>query len=435
MQYRYPQPKNEDAFEEFCLILLREHWSLPTLDRYGHRGERQDGVDLIDTGGGTPLRGVQCKHHEASKTLPPRELEIEVEKAKGFPQKLDEFSILTTAKKSTHAQRKGREINREHAAKGLFTLRLLTWDDIERIVNECPTGQEFLGVQSPRVLRQLLRAEIHPIHQAVRSQGDEIHGAELDEVKKHVEAGQVQLALLLLAKLRNKAWDPMSPRHRYRWCTLFADAEFRLGNELRAAQLLIEAKAHQPDDDDAASNEVVAYELLGNRAKAHELAVAGVAARPHSASLYACALRTATSREVFVKFFDNRPEHLKDHPELWVAAATRDDMASSESAEETARRAVSLAPDDARSWFALAEVLLRSEFRRVDPEGAPTGDAPVLETADPGSAVRKSDQQKRDLRARTYRDLRGDGASLLCRHLSGIRRRDRRSKRSGRGRS
>src|SRR5690606_25922355 len=73
-RYRYPQPANEDAFEEFCLALLREVRSLPSLDRYGHRGEEQHGVDLLDLSGKTPLLGVQCKHHDPTKTLPPAEL-------------------------------------------------------------------------------------------------------------------------------------------------------------------------------------------------------------------------------------------------------------------------------------------------------------------------------------------------------------------------
>jgi hypothetical protein len=119
MQYRYPrQPKNEDSFEEFCLVLLREHWSLPTLERYGHRGERQYGVDLLDTGGSGPLRAVQCKHHDANKTLPPKELEAEVEKARGFPEKISEFFVLTTAKKSAQTQRKVRTLNKERPLAG-----------------------------------------------------------------------------------------------------------------------------------------------------------------------------------------------------------------------------------------------------------------------------------------------------------------------------
>jgi hypothetical protein len=52
-KFRYPQPPNEDAFEEFCLVLLKE--TRPRLERYGHRGERQHGVDLLDMSGDAVL--------------------------------------------------------------------------------------------------------------------------------------------------------------------------------------------------------------------------------------------------------------------------------------------------------------------------------------------------------------------------------------------
>jgi tetratricopeptide (TPR) repeat protein len=378
MQYRYNrQPKNEDAFEEFCLVLVRDHWSLPTLERYGHRGERQHGVDLLDTGGASPLRAVQCKHHDPNKTLPPKELEAEVEKARSFPEKIGEYLVLTTAKKSVQAQRIVRAINTDHAAKGLFVVQLMTWDDIERIIDNSPAAQEFLGVQAPQAMRALLRTELQPVHDVIRSQGDDVHGAELDEVKKHLD-GEVQLAVLLLGRLRKKSWDRMSARHRSRWCTLLADTELRQGDQQKAAQLLIEAKSYQPDDDGTVSNEIMAYELLGNRPRAFELAVTAIAARPHSGSIYATGIRTAPSFSEFSRLFDNRPDHLREHPEVWVAAATRDDLeASVAKTEATARRAIDLAPDDARGWFALGGLLLRTEFAKIDPEGIPTGDAPT----------------------------------------------------------
>src|SRR5688572_1260215 len=80
MSFRYPQPSNEDDFELFGLRFLRELWQCPALHQYGKRGERQDGIDLIDEGGGAPLRAVQCKHHEPDMTIPPREIEAEVGK-------------------------------------------------------------------------------------------------------------------------------------------------------------------------------------------------------------------------------------------------------------------------------------------------------------------------------------------------------------------
>jgi tetratricopeptide (TPR) repeat protein len=378
MPNRYRQPGNEDAFEEFCLVLLREHWSLPTLDRYGHRGERQDGVDLFDTGGRPPIRGVQCKHHEPTKTLPPKELEVEVEKAKKFPEKLEELYVLTTAKKSTQAQLRVQHINKQHAVDGLFTVRLLTWDDIERLTDDCPSGQEALGVQAPQALRRILGAALQPIQEAVRVQGSDLHGAELDEVKKHLDDGQLQMATLLLRRLRTRSWDQISARNRHRWCTLHADLELRQGNAGQAAQYLLEAKGFQPEDDVALANEIAAYEMLGNRVKAFGLAIAAVEAKPYSATIYAAALRTAPSIEEFKRLMEQRPEHLKDDPEVWVSAATREDLPIPPAeAEAAARRATALAPEDGRGWSALAGVLMRSEFERVDPEGTPDGTAPV----------------------------------------------------------
>ncbi|HET6281689.1 MAG TPA: hypothetical protein VFH73_12005, partial [Polyangia bacterium] len=250
----------------------------------------------------------------------------EVEKARTFPERLGEFAILTTAKKSTQAQQRVRQINKEHAAKGLFIVRLFTWDDIERILDECPGGQECLGVQSPRALRRLLRAEVQPLHDGLRTQSDDLHGAELDEVKKQIGDGNLQLGALLLGRIRAKAWDRLSPRNRYRFCTFSADVEMRQGNEPRAAQLLLEAKTYQPNDDNAASNEIVAYELLGNLAKAFETASSSMSAHPHSAPIYAGALRTASSHSEFNRLFETRPDHFRDDPEIWLAAAGRQDI-------------------------------------------------------------------------------------------------------------
>lgn len=41
---RYHQPADESSFEEFCLVLLRDHWKMPGLARFGHRGEEQQAI-------------------------------------------------------------------------------------------------------------------------------------------------------------------------------------------------------------------------------------------------------------------------------------------------------------------------------------------------------------------------------------------------------
>ncbi len=136
MAFRFPQPGNEDDFELFCLRFLRELWKCPTLQQYGKRGERQYGIDLIDEAASTPFRAVQCKHHEADKTIPPAEIEAEVVKAIGSGHPLEEYYILTTGRKSTQAQNAIIRINREHAADRRFKVFVWTWADIETHLSE-----------------------------------------------------------------------------------------------------------------------------------------------------------------------------------------------------------------------------------------------------------------------------------------------------------
>ena len=150
---RHPQPPNEDAFEEFCLVLLRRHWNCPSLERIGHRGERQHGVDLVDLSGCDPLRAAQCKHHAADKTLPPLEFRAEVEKAKGFRPALGHYAVLTTAKKSADTQKEVILVNKEQREQGLFQVELLTWEGIERLLDEYPDIQDRLVTMPANVVK------------------------------------------------------------------------------------------------------------------------------------------------------------------------------------------------------------------------------------------------------------------------------------------
>jgi hypothetical protein len=81
---------------------------------FGKRGERQFGIDILDLGGQIPLFAAQCNLKEGHKNLTPSAIEEEVNKAKEFTLPIGKYGMLTTAKISTHAQRKVREINEAH---------------------------------------------------------------------------------------------------------------------------------------------------------------------------------------------------------------------------------------------------------------------------------------------------------------------------------
>src|SRR5260370_419076 len=91
-----PIPINSRDFELLCIEVLRRFWVLPSLVLYAKSGEEQNGVDIIDLGGGAPLHAAQCKLKEPDKSLAPGEIQAEVDKAKTFELTIGKYAILTT---------------------------------------------------------------------------------------------------------------------------------------------------------------------------------------------------------------------------------------------------------------------------------------------------------------------------------------------------
>jgi hypothetical protein len=221
---RYPQPPNEDAFEEFSLALLRRHWNAASLERYGHRGETQYGVDLLDLGGKAPFRAAQCKHHAPEKTLPPSELKEEVEKARKFCPPLGYYLVLTTAKKSADTQDELLRLNKEQHELGLFQVELMTWEAIERLVDQYPDIQGCLapavGVMFQAATDAALQRIVAGVVQALPVQASptapDERDRDIDEAKAYLERSEFQSARLLLNRLRERDWDSLTARQRFR---------------------------------------------------------------------------------------------------------------------------------------------------------------------------------------------------------------------------
>jgi len=139
VRLNYPPPANEQDFEELCLQLLRVHCDRPHLELYAQRGESQAGVDIFDPIGQPPTVAAQCKLYKASKGIPPAHLRSEVQKAKAFEPTPDQYVILTTAKRTSAAQKAVLAMNIEHRAQGLFTVELMTWERINELLHQHPS--------------------------------------------------------------------------------------------------------------------------------------------------------------------------------------------------------------------------------------------------------------------------------------------------------
>ena len=323
MRTHYNIPKNEDEFEVLCLKLLRRRWKCPQLEQFGKRGERQFGIDLLDLSGADPLHAAQCKLHEPHKSIPPAEIEGEVNKARMFAPPLGIYAIMTTAKVSTLADRKIIEINRRHGEKGLFVVELLNWGRIEELLNEYSDVREEYG--SGQVAR--VEAKLTEIQVSIRStnieRSSDLYHADIDEAKAALERREFQLAKLLLQRLRQKHWDELTPRQRFRLVSNLGSAWLGEGEVQKAATCLFEAKTYQPEDEKALANEVLAHYITDNLKSAHELAANLRHRFPHSTFITSLWINSAAPTKALSELEADVSPFLLSDAEVAVALSVR----------------------------------------------------------------------------------------------------------------
>jgi hypothetical protein len=124
-------PKSWDEFEDIVWDLYRRVWGDPNAERYGRKGQAQQGVDIY----GRPARlggryvGVQCKRY-ADGELTRKVVDKEIAKAEGFSPPLAEYVIATTAHRDAKLQQVVREINEARQAASKFSVHVVFWEDL-----------------------------------------------------------------------------------------------------------------------------------------------------------------------------------------------------------------------------------------------------------------------------------------------------------------
>lgn len=361
MSFRFPQPSNEADFELFCLRFLREFWRCQTLQRYGKRGERQHGIDLIDEAGGTPLRAVQCKHHEPDKTVPPAEIEAEVTKALGSGLQIDEYYIFTTARKTIHSQKAIIQINRDHGAIGKLKVFLWPWADVEERLSEMDdaTQERVLrgdsGRSGPAVCQLIANVMTDHFDRPIYSTASALD-TELEAIQAALERYETEVAEKKLDEFEARTSDKFEPHHWYQLKVLRFRLQAGRWRWKDAGRILIDAKRHMPDSDRAKINEVYGYELLGDKEKAHALASGLRAELGQSVRLLSTWIRTAPESMTFAELAGIAEPFVNDDEEINLALAHRAFLEEIPAeAIPFARRATEIDANSPQAWFVFGQ--------------------------------------------------------------------------------
>lgn len=327
MEYSYPPPTDEWAFEIFSMRFLKVHWPDSEPQRYGRRGQSQQGVDIIDESGVIPLRAAQCKFKSPGHFLAEGEVTAEVEKAKQFTPAIGHYFILTTSERSTDVQRTVVQLNQEHRQQSLFRITLLTWDRIEEILRENPELWS-LCIDPP------VQRAIGPVYREVTaisrrldllipSAAEDEYDARLESARQRLDEHDRQAAKIILRQLRSNNWPDLSERQRFLALTYLAKIACTEGKWSEAGHFYLAAKPHQPDDERAKINEVLGHELLGERELAHQMTRELADAYPHSSRPWAIFCRTAPDATTAVEVDQELPSHARADTEVLVALAMR----------------------------------------------------------------------------------------------------------------
>ena len=371
----YPLPRSDDEFERLCLKLLRRHWQLPQLERFRDPDRAGKGINLIEISGRPRLAAVKCDLRAARNELTVAEIKDAVALAASLKLPIGRFVIATTAARPEGLQRSLFDLNRANRKDDISAIEVLTWDDIEELLDEYPQVLTDFGTAAKRQALTRADAAVHLDARCELAAGPaDALGEEISAAAALLESRQYQLARLALLRLREQKWSQLSNVHKFRVLSYLGAAWLKEGEPRKSAMLFIAAKSLQPEEENACTNEALAHELLGERERAFVLADKLRMQFPSSGRAVALWLNNAPkSLDAKSLEADVAPELASD-PEVAVVVARRALLdANFDRAEHYARLASTALPNNSIGWLVLGQSILLNELedRRAGATDAP----------------------------------------------------------------
>lgn len=364
-RYEYIRPGNEDEFEDFCVRFYRQSLKRSGLVRYGKRGERQDGIDIIDQLCLKPLIAIQCKRHEPTKTIPPQEIKDEVSKVESSSQSVDHYIIATTARKSTNAQNTVQQLNQRSDESRQFKVEIHFWEDIYTRLNEFGrTIADFIfdGKRSDEEFLKPVQCDAGSYATAdSANEAGELY-SEIDTLFKdrRLEAAEHDIS-----KLADPEQDStLSTRRRYAILRLRAKLALEQLQFDEAARLFTLAYETCPELQQARQNRVLALSLSGEQKQAFVEAERFIRDGIETAFLISLLINNSSVSTDLSPHQDAINKYISSAEDVNVAIAHRYlAWDQPKPAIDAAQRAIDVAPKSAHALFARGMVAHHSALQ------------------------------------------------------------------------
>lgn len=362
----YAIPRNPDELRRLCLKLLRRHWQMPYMERFRDAEDRELGIDLLEISGRAQLSAVRCELRVQSDPLSSDELKNRIDRATTLSLPIGHFVIATTAWRSKSLKRTVFDLNRTNRRANHFTIEVLCWEDIEELLDEYP---DVLTEFESTPKRQALTTPnsnfaLEPRWPSLPpADHDDPLAREIDEAARLIARRHFQLGRLKLIQLREHKWEQLSLDQRLYILGTLARAWLDDGEFRKASRLFIAARSLHPDDEDTCGNEVLAYQLLGEKERACAMAEALCVKFPKSGRAYALWLSNISASVPVAELEKKIPALMKIDGEVAMVMALRS-MAESDCARARgfARKAADAMHEKSDPWLVLGQSILLGEI-------------------------------------------------------------------------
>lgn len=365
-RYDYPHPGNDDEFEEFCLRFYRHSLERSALVRYGKRGERQYGIDIIDQFcSKKPRIAIQCKHHERTKTIPSKEIRDEVALAESSSYPLEHYIIATTAKKSRKAQDTVVQLNERGVDARKFTVEIHFWEDISSRLAEFGRAIADFIVYCEQPEKELFT----PIQRGVNSYAALESTNDDEELYSGIDTlfkdRKLEVAEHEISKLGDPEQDStLNVRQRYLILRLRAKLALEHQHFDEAARIFTLAYGTCPDLKQAKENHLLALELSGKSSQAFAESERLLKEGVDSPLVVRVLINTSSTPSDLAQHQDAINKFTSSSEDVNLAIVHRYlGWCQPEPAADAAQRALSISPHSAHACFACGMVAHHAALR------------------------------------------------------------------------
>lgn len=141
MKYNLPKPLDDDLFEDMVCDIYSRIFSNPNLQRFGRRGQRQHGIDIIGKNyNNNQLQALQCKCHTVDILDNDiiKELDDDLSKFDASGITVENYIFVTSTPNSKGVQKHVIEINSKRSQNKQCNVEVIFWEFLQKAILETP---------------------------------------------------------------------------------------------------------------------------------------------------------------------------------------------------------------------------------------------------------------------------------------------------------